>query len=117
MAAFPSTGTLLFAGFAPGVRESVRRTEMEQGPPKQSPIDSRLLHTRDVVYRFGSLADYQAFLTWWRDTIARTGWFDWNDPVSGVSVSARIAGGAIDPQPRRSDLGIWHVGMRLEFWG
>lgn len=114
MATFPVEGLLLLDGFSEQPRPGVLRTDMDSGPPKQAPIESLLLNQRPVVYLFKSKADYQTFFSWWRDTIVRTGWFDWTDPVSATTKRARIAGGQIQPRPRRGDLGSWEVSMVLE---
>jgi len=115
---FPFYATLLWDGFTERPEPNAIRTEMESGPAKQAPKASKATTTRPVKYRLNSAADYQSFKDWHRDDLKHgTGWFDWTDPVDGVTKLARIPGGQIDPKPARRMLDVWDVSFQIETWG
>ncbi|MBI3771472.1 MAG: hypothetical protein HY272_02015 [Gammaproteobacteria bacterium] len=117
MATFPSTGKLLFNGFAEQRQPAVVRTEMDSGPPKQTKKLSRVMITRPVTYLFAA-ADYASFLTWFETTINNgNDWFDWTDPRTSTVKQARIVGGQLDEaRPRNGKLTYWTVSFKLETW-
>lgn len=117
MATFPTTGKLLFPGFAEQREPAALRTDTENGPPKQLMVRSRVMVTRPVTYLFAK-ADYTAFVAWVRDTTNNgVDWFDWTDPVDGVTKQARIVGGDIsDAKPRQGHFSHWTVTFKLETW-
>src|SRR5690348_11379615 len=82
MAAFPVAPMLLFPGPRRQRAPGVVRTQMESGPPKQLKTQSRVMIDREVVYLLKTLADYNAFITFFETTINRgADWFNWTDPV------------------------------------
>lgn len=117
-ATFPSYAKILLAPFGERRQSGVLRTEMESGPPKQFKKLSRVTVQRQAVIRVDSKADYLAFLTWFGTTINQgADWFDWPDPVTGSTVSARIVGGELGAaQPMASIAGGWTIPCVLETW-
>lgn len=118
MASLPSYASVLLAGFGEERASALRRTEMESGPPKQAKVMSRVMVSRRAVIRLASKADYLLFKTWFASTINQgADWFDWSDPVSGTTVSARIAGGALGQAvPIGNVAGGWLIPVTLETW-
>lgn len=117
MATFPAYALPLFEGFTERPDPAVLRTEMEAGPPKQALLVSRVMVARPMRFLITSKSNYQAFKTWFADTIHRgADWFDWVDPLDGQTKSARIQGGTYDPQPQRKDLERWIVSLTIETW-
>jgi hypothetical protein len=113
----PSYVTIKADGFAIGRQSAVLRTDMESGPPKQSKILSRVLVTRSVVFQFMTRANYNSFITWFRDDLVRGAeWFNWTDPVDGVTKLARIVGGTLDSESPAGGLNYWAVACKLETW-
>ena len=114
--AFPSYGKLLRDGYSENPRPAVLRTSMESGPPKQTKIQSRVMVERPVVYQF-TLTEKGTFWTWFTSTINYgADWFDWTDPVDGVTKAARIVGGQIGWQPVSHRGGSWRAAFTLETW-
>lgn len=118
MAVWPSYALLRFAGFSQQRQSAVTRAEMEIGPAKQITTASRVMVTRPCQVLLKTKADYLAFITWFRTDIGRgADWFDWTDPVSGTTKSARIVGGLLESEaPQDAGLRIWAVSLRLETW-
>ncbi|MEY2632168.1 MAG: hypothetical protein RIR00_822 [Pseudomonadota bacterium] len=116
---FPSYAQILLVGFGEKRQSALIRTEMEDGPPKQARIRSRVLVTRPCSIRLRSSADYQSFVAWYSTTLREgTQWFDWTDPVTGSTVSARFSGGGLDAAPDASVSGVWVIrGLNIETWG
>lgn len=119
MAAFPAYAKLLRDGFSERRESALLRSEMESGPAKQAKVRSRVMVTRPVRVMVNSLADYQAFIAWFRDTINEgADWFDWLDPVDNVTKSVRFVGGGMDAEPAAVINGPWFInGLRIEGWG
>jgi hypothetical protein len=121
MAAFPSYGKLLLGGFSEAPASALIRTEMEGGLPKQAKVRARVMVTRAVAMDY-SMSEFESFKVWFRDTIKRgADWFDWIDPLDGVTKLARIV--AADPaftaQPTTFSEGAplrWTVKFNLETW-
>lgn len=94
MATFPSYAKILLAGFSEEADFGVLRTEMDGGIAKQRPRWSKPIVTREVQIIVYSRADRVLFDTWSRvDLNSGTAWFDWLDPVDGVTKQTRIVGG------------------------
>jgi len=118
MSVFPSYAELLISGYGEKRESVLLRTEMESGPPKQARIKSRVMVERAVAIRLMSLADYQAFVAWFAlDLDEGAGWFDFNDPVSGVSKPARFVGGGLEATPTTARLNGWTINAKIETWG
>lgn len=119
MASLPSYVKIRLEGFAEQRESALLRTEMESGPPKQVKIKSRVMVTRPVVLEINTLANYNAFVVWFRDTIHEgADWFDWLDPVSNTTKQVRFSGGGLDAAPVSGTAGYWLIrGMKLEGWG
>lgn len=119
MAAFPSYANILRAGFSQQRESALQRTEMESGPPKQTKVRSRVMVRRQMLVQFVTVADYQSFLTWFQTDVAYgADWFDWTDPVDGVTKQARIVAGLESeaPEPAGGGVAQWRVALTLETW-
>ncbi len=117
MAAFPSALELLHDGFGHEPGSVVGRTPFEDGMVKQARTRQRALVGRPVVYRAKSKADFQAWETFFRDTINYgADWFDWTDPVDSQVKQARIVEGTYSARPLQAMLEDWRISMRLETW-
>lgn len=119
MAAFPSYLVLTPDNFSEQPQPAVWRTEMEGGMPKQLKRHTRVLVERPVLYLAVSKANYLSFLTFVRTTINNgTDWFDWTDPVDGLTKLARIKGGKYEARPWEGiqTLERWEISMTLETW-
>lgn len=119
MPSFPSYAKILLEGFAEKRESALIRTEMESGPPKQARIKSRVMITRPVTIRLDTLADYNAFCTWYRaDLHDGADWFAWNDPISGTSKNVRFTGDGMDSSPLSASSSLWLIrGLKIEGWG
>lgn len=117
MATFPTYATILQSGYVEQRESALLRTEMEDGPPKQARIKSRVMVTRTVTVQLKSRADYQAFITWYAETINEgTDWFDWTDPVSGTVKQARFVSDVLQATPT-GGMSVWNVAAKIETWG
>ena len=117
MPAWPAYAHLLLAGYGESRAPSLLRTEMEDGPPKQARIKSRVMVTRPVTILLQSRSDYLAFIAWFSETIHEgADWFDWTDPVSGTVKSARFVSDVLQATPA-GGLSVWSVTAKLETWG
>jgi len=119
MAAFPTYGLFLFEGYAEQPQSGLKRTEMESGPAKQAVVRSRVMVHRPIKYRFNA-TDYASFKTFVKDTlIGGSDWFDWSDPVDGVTKQARIVSGEYQGRAVSIGEGVlpeWEVSFSLETW-
>lgn len=117
MAAFPSYAKILLDGYAVQQASALKRSDMDAGPPKQRLDRSRQMVERQVTVHLGSRADYDAFMTWFRDTIHRgADWFDFTNPETLTTLQARIKNGEMQRQPMNPALTLWHVSFTLESW-
>jgi hypothetical protein len=122
MATWPTYAQLLLADFGVERDTALARTDMESGPPKQMRTKSRVMASIPARVRIDGKTNYQAFLTWWRDTIDYgADWFDFTDPVAGTTLQARIVGGKlgravpITGRPGASGT-LWEIPLTLEYW-
>lgn len=96
MATFPSYVKLAWRDTGESARPIVARTEMERGLPKQRRIAADTVVTVPLTCFFDTKADATAFETWVYTTLdGGMGWFNWTNPRTGATVSARIVGGDI----------------------
>lgn len=117
MATLPAYCKILSAGYAEQPESTVLRTEMESGPPKQARVRSKGMVNRPVKISILALADYNSFVVWVRDTLAGgSGWFDYTDPVSAGTKTARLVGGKYEAVPGQGLRG-WVITATFETWG
>jgi hypothetical protein len=117
MAAFPSYAVLLGQNYTETPDSAVQRTNMENGPPKQLKFKSRVIVTIAAVYALKSMTDYTNFVDWFRNTINfGADWFDWTDPKTGSTVTARIVNGQYSAQAVNPDGSYWQLTMSIEYW-
>lgn len=115
MATFPDYACLLLAGFTEQADYGVLRSEMDNGIAKQRPRRSIPIVTRDATISVGSLADKRLFDQWTRVELSGgAGWFDWTDPLDGVTKQARIVSGQYQwSSPGR----VWRATCQIETVG
>jgi len=108
----------MLGGFNEQIGEAVSRTEMEDGPPKQTRRKSRVLATQSVVALLLTKTAYTNFLTWHRvDLSYGSLWFNRTNPITGATVLSRIVGGKLgQATPSNPDLEHWSVPMQIEYW-
>ena len=117
MPTFPTYAKLLADGYAEQRDSALLRTEMEDGPPKQAKIKSRVMVTRPVKILIQSRADYLNFVQWFATDLAEgSAWFDFVDPVSGTTKQARFVGGGLEASPQ-AGLALWTIPLKIETWG
>ena len=117
MEIFPTYAKLLHDGYRRRRESAVLRTEMETGPAQQAKVRARGLVTHQVQYAFGSIADYQNFLTWFFVSVAAgAAWFTWPDPMTDAALTARIAGGVIEEEIPNKTLDVWVLRFKIEHW-
>lgn len=94
MAAFPTYAKILVEGYGEAPDYGVLRTEMDGGIAKQRARWSKPIVTRDVTLMLEG-DDNKALFDGWIETDLNggTAWFDWTDPLTKVTKSARIVGG------------------------
>jgi hypothetical protein len=111
---FPLNHPCQFAQYQEKIHPKVIRTEMEGGLPKQALRYSSTLVERQVLYHVKE-ADYHRFKTWFY-TEAHYGasWFDWSNPVTQHTHSARIVNGEIEAVPLSADHTQWQLRFVLE---
>ena len=117
MATFPSDGILLFPGYAENPESVVERTPMDDGMAKQSRIYSSREVQRTVRYKFTRIG-YIDFKTWVDTDIAGgSGFFDWVDPLDGLTKQGRMVNGGFSGVPDSTGEGQepdWIVSFTLE---
>lgn len=117
MAAFPAYMKPLIRGFAKSPNMVISRTEMEDGMTKQAKTKARALVVRPIAYLVRSLADFQAWETFFNTTInGGADWFDWVDPIDGLTKTARIVNGKYTASPLNGLVTDWEVSMEIETW-
>lgn len=122
MPAWPVYASIMRADFGIERESALIRSNMESGPPKQTRVKSRVMATMAIRAGIKGKTNYEAFLTWWRDTLNYgADWFDLPDPVAGTTIQARIVGGqlgrAVPVGGRPADANTrWEIPMTLEYW-
>lgn len=115
---FPSYAKILLAGYQHQRESALLRSEMESGPARQSKVRSRVMVTRTCTIFLETLSDFNSFETWFATTLNEGAlWFDYADPVSGITKSARFVGGGYSATPASGALGSWNIAAKLETWG
>ncbi|MBV6304941.1 hypothetical protein KVP10_08575 [Candidimonas humi] len=96
MATFPDYATILLDGFDKQADYGVLRTDMDGGIAKQRARYSLPIVTRNAQILVESVEDKNGFDAWVKtDLFGGAGWFDWTDPLDGVTKQARIVKGAV----------------------
>lgn len=114
----PSYATLLLDGYEHQRESALLRTEMESGPPKQAKIRSRIMVTRTCQIKLKSIADFQSFESWFANDLQEGAlWFNYLDPISKSTKTARFVGGGFKASPRSSAQSSWLVPAKIESWG
>lgn len=116
--AFPSYANIQLAGYSQQRESALMRTEMDSGPPRQTKVRSKVMLTRNVKIYLSTLADFKAFETWYANECnLGSSWFNFIDPVSTLTISARFVGGGYSASPIAGGLSAWIVDAKIESWG
>lgn len=115
MSVFPAYAKILLSGFTEEADYGVLRTEMDSGIAKQRPTRSLAIVRRTVTIHVDSVADKIAFDQWRRvDLAGSTGWFDWVDPLDGITKQTRIVDGTLQwSSPGK----VWRASGQIETVG
>lgn len=118
MATWPAYAGIREDGFGEQRESALERSEMESGPAKQARVLSRVMVRRSITVDIEALADYRAFIAWFKNDISEGAlWFDWSDPVDGATKPARVVAAEwMDAKPR-AGLRNWEIPMTIETWG
>lgn len=96
MATFPNYACILREGYTESSDYGVLRTDMDGGIAKQRSRWSKPIVMRQVTIHVDNKTDKASFDAWMKtDLNGGAGWFDYTDPVDGVTKQARIKGGLI----------------------
>lgn len=116
-ATLPVYARIMFDSYSQKREPAVLRTDMESGPPRQAKIRSRVMLTRTVRIVIESLANFQAFETWFKEDIQYGSlFFNMRDPVSKTTVEARFVGGEYTARPLTGTLTLWQIDASIESW-
>ena len=111
---FPSIGILTTTGFSETPHANFVRTNMEQGFAKQAKRSAVSLVRRTVRYVL-SEAEYATFKTFFYDTAEHGNlFFNWTDPVDGVTKDTRIVEGTFSAVPLTARWNFYEVTMTFE---
>lgn len=117
MATFPTYANILYSGYQKNRESSLMRTDMESGPPKQARVKSNTMEVHTVKIYLASKANFQSFESWYENDISDgASWFDFTDPVSGLTVQARFRDGGYAASPMTADMENWEVSAKIEVW-
>lgn len=118
MADFPSYADILIDSYSVSKESALLRTEMESGPPKQAKIKSKVMVTHNVQIYIATKADFQLFESWYATDISQgADWFNFVNPITGSTVSARFKNGGYNATPMSAKLEQWKVSAQIEMWG
>lgn len=96
MATWPSYAKILLAGYSEESDYGVIRTEMDGGLAKQRARWTKAIVTREAQIKVDSASQKASFSDWMRvDLNGGAGWFDFRDPLDGVTKQARIVSGKV----------------------
>lgn len=117
MAALPAYVRKLIDGYEKDRASAVSRTPMEDGMIKQLRFQSRTLVSRAFILQVDSLANYQAFITWFKSTVNYgADWFDMVDPEDNVSKLFRIVNGKLKKEEPVFGTTSYRISVDLENW-
>lgn len=117
MYSWPAYASVLRNDFGLERQSALMRTDTETGPAKQTKIRSRVMVKVPVTIRLTSKADCLSFIDWVRTTLNHGAyWFDWFDPLTEATVSARIVGGQFGKIHPVGGLERWETSLTLEYW-
>lgn len=117
MATFPSYAQILYSGYSQKKESALLRTEMDSGPPKQAKVKSKVMIVRSVKIYLSSKSDFVSFESWYDNDLSNgASWFDFVDPVSGITIQARFRDGGYTSQPMTPAMNNWEVSAQIESW-
>ncbi|ARP86300.1 hypothetical protein [Bordetella genomosp. 9] len=111
---FPPYACIQLDGYSESADFGVIRSEMD-GLAKQRPRWSKPIVTRTVKVKVGDRANKLAFDAFVRNDLAGgSGWFNFTDPVDGVTKQGRLVSGTVQwSTPGR----IWFFNAQIESIG
>lgn len=113
----PAYITILFADYQQSRESALLRTQMESGPPRQVKIKSRIMTTIQARLYIDSNAEYQQFLTWYREEIQEGAlFFQFIDPLTSTTIEGRFVDGGFVSVPLSSSMNKWEVRTSIEYW-
>lgn len=111
---FYAGGRMLTSEYSESVNSNALRTDMTGGYAKQAKRASKQVKVCEATY-FYTAAEFEAFKTWFKDTAADgVLFFNWNDPVSGNTIDARIVNGVYNAKPMNARMKHWNVVLQIE---
>ena len=117
MATFPSYANILYQNFSQSRESALIRSEMESGPPKQAKIKSKVMQVQNVNIYVASKADFASFQSWYQSDINEgADWFNYVDPITGSTISARFRDGGYDATPMTANMENWEIKAKIEYW-
>lgn len=117
MATFPAYAQILYKDFSQKKESALLRTEMDSGPPKQAKVKSKVMVVRTVRIYLNSRANFNSFEAWYANDLALgSAWFDFVDPISGITVQARFRDGGYTSQPMSAKMEDWEIAAQIESW-
>lgn len=115
MANLPDYVKFLGDGYTEPLDYNVRRSEMDSGLGKQRPGRSKPVRTRKGTLTIGSPQNRVDFEKWLKDNGGGTRYFDFKDPLTGVTKKCRFVNKIWDFQWRYNTW--WEVPCELESIG
>jgi hypothetical protein len=111
---FPGYACIQLDGYGESSDYGVIRSDMD-GLAKQRPRWSKPIVTRAVKILVGDKSNKVSFDTFVRDDLAGgSGWFNFTDPVDGVTKQGRLVSGKVDwATPGR----VWFFTAQIETLG
>lgn len=117
MATFPTYADILYNGYSKKRESALLRSEMDSGPPKQARIKQNVMEVHSVKIYVASNANFQLFESWYSSDISEgASWFDFVDPVTGSTKSARFKDGGYTATPMTPDMENWEISAQIEIW-
>jgi hypothetical protein len=117
MATFPTYAQILYKDYSKKRESSLLRSEMESGPPKQARYKYNVMEVHSVKIYIDSKANFLLFETWYKDDLSDgANWFDFVDPISGSTISARFRDGGYTASPMTAAMQDWEISAQIETW-
>lgn len=97
---WPTYAKIAIEGYSTSESAIAERTEMDRGVPKQRKTQSDVIVTVSMKLWFDSKSEAIDFRDWYYSPTgasAGTAYFDWADPVDGVTYQARAVANTLGP--------------------
>jgi hypothetical protein len=90
MSNWPATAKIILPGYGEELQPSIRRTEMERGMPKQALMNTHVMQELTFTVQFETEDAAQEFEDWYFNDLRRIGFFNFRNPRTRQTVSARF---------------------------